>query len=270
MTSRSHVDDRAPPTPRRLSAFSIVAPLALASHGSAANCDAPEWHVGQTWTYRGYLAAPGPPGNFTTTTVLRVDSTSALLRTEEAWDEFGLFVTETLFSRPEFTIVASNTTVPNGQHYDSVYDPPLRLFSFPLAAGKTWQSPTDLGTHQYRVLPRTEVTTPAGAFDAFPVEQGNAPGIPFLPAWTLAIGTGRALMYYSGDVGQVVRYEAFDSQGEKLGEVAIPSPPGRPPSSPVYLALGVLVASVAAAAAVGLAVRSRRRRSSLPPEAPNR
>ena len=254
-----------------LAAVCIVAPIALADHGSAATGDAPEWHAVQTLTYRGYLLAPGPSDNFTTTlTVVRVDSTLALLRTEDAWDKFGLFVAETLFSLPEFTIVASNTTTSNGQHYDFVYDPPLRLFSFPLAAGNTWHSPTDLGTYQYRVLPRTEVTTPAGAFDAFPVEQGNAPGIPFLPAWTLAIGTGRALMYYSGDVGQVVRYEAFDSQGEKLGEVAITSPPGRPPSSPVYLALGVLVASVAAAAAVGLAVRSRRRRSSLPPEAPNR
>jgi hypothetical protein len=82
-----------------------VAPLALASHGSAATGDATEWHVGQTWTYRGSLAAPGPPGNVTTTpTVLRVDSTSALLRTEDAWDEFGRFVAETLFSLPEFTI----------------------------------------------------------------------------------------------------------------------------------------------------------------------
>jgi hypothetical protein len=252
-----------------LAVVSILAPLALANHGSAATGDAPEWLVGQTWTYRGYLAAPGPPGNFTTSlTVLRVDSTSALLRTEEAWDEFGLFVAETLFSLPEFTIVALNTTVPNGQHYDFVYDRPLRLFSFPLAAGNTWQSPTFLGTYQYRVLPRTEVTTPAGVFDAFPVEQENAPGIPFLPAWTLAVGAGRALVYYSGDVGQVVRYEAFDSQGEKLGEVAITSPPGRPASSSVYLALGVLVASVVTAAAVGLAVRRRRRRASPPPEAP--
>jgi hypothetical protein len=199
-----------------------------------------------------------------------VDSTSALLRTEDAWDEFGLFVAETLFSLPEFTIVASNTTVPNGRHYDFVYDRPLRLFSFPLAAGSAWQSPTFLGTYAYRVLPRTEVTTPAGAFDAFPVEQGNAPGIPFLPAWTLAVGTGRALVYYSGDVGQVVKYEAFDSQGEKLGEVAITSPPGRPVSSPAYLTVGILVASIVAAVTVGLVVRSRRRRSSPPPEAPNR
>jgi len=146
-----------------LAAASILAPLALAHHGSAATGDAPEWHVGQTWTYRGYLAAPGPAGNVTTTlTVVRVDSTSALLRTEEVWDEFGPFVAETLFSLPEFTIVASNTTVPNGQHYDSVYDPPLRLFSFPLAAENAWQSPTFLGTYEYRVLPRTEVTTPAG------------------------------------------------------------------------------------------------------------
>jgi len=153
-----------------LAAVSIVVPLALAPHGSAATGDAPEWHSGQTWTYRGSLAAPGPPGNVTTTlTVLRADSTSALLRTEEAWDEFGPFAAETLFSLPEFTIVASNTTASNGRHYDSVYDPPLRLFSFPLAAGNTWQSPTDLGTYQYRVPPRTEVTTPAGAFDAFPV-----------------------------------------------------------------------------------------------------
>jgi len=260
---------RAAPTPRHFAAVSILAPLPLAPHGSAATGDAPEWHAGQTWTYRGHLAAPGPPGNVTTTlTVLRVDSTSALLRTEDALDAFGLFVAEALFSLPEFTIVASNTSASNGQHYDLVYDPPLRLFSFSLAAGNTWQSPTFLGTYEYRVLPRTEVTTPAGAFDAFPVEQGNAPGIPFLPAWTLAVGTGRALVYYSGDVGQVVRYEAFDAQGEKLGEVAITSPPGRQASSPVYLALGVLVASVATAAAVGLAVRRRRRRASPPPEAP--
>src|SRR3990172_10821666 len=100
-----------------LLAFSIVAPLALASHGSAANCDAPEWHVGQTWTYRGHLAAPGPPGNVTTTlTVLRVDSTSALLRTEDALDAFGLFVAEALFSLPHFTILSSNTSASNGQH----------------------------------------------------------------------------------------------------------------------------------------------------------
>src|SRR3990172_12993937 len=110
---------RAAPTPRHFAAVSILAPLPLAPHGSAATGDAPEWHSGQTWTYRGSLAAPGPPGNVTTTlTVLRADSTSALLRTEEAWDEFGPFAAETLFSFPEFTIVASNTTVPNGQPYD--------------------------------------------------------------------------------------------------------------------------------------------------------
>ena len=197
-----------------------------------------------------------------------MESTSALLRTEDAWDEFGLFVAETLFSRPEFTIVASNTTAANGQHYDFVYNPPLRLFSFPLAAGNTWQSPTDLGTYRYRVLPRTEVTTPAGAFDAFPVEQENAPGIPLFPAWTLAVGTGRALVYDSGDVGQVVKYEAFGAQGEKLGEVAITSPPGRQASSPVDLAVGILAFSVAAATVVGLAVRRRKRRLSPPPEVP--
>jgi hypothetical protein len=37
-------------------------------------------------------------------------------------------------------------------------------------------------TYEYRVLPRTEVTTAAGVFDAFPVERGNARGILFLPA----------------------------------------------------------------------------------------
>ena len=44
-----------------LAAVCIVAPIALADHGSAATGDAPEWHAVQTLTYRGYLAAPAPP-----------------------------------------------------------------------------------------------------------------------------------------------------------------------------------------------------------------
>ncbi|MEK6852136.1 MAG: hypothetical protein AABY30_06325, partial [Candidatus Thermoplasmatota archaeon] len=102
-----------------------------------------------------------------------------------------------------------------------------------------------------------EVVTPAGAFDAVPVEQENAPGIPFFTEWTIAVGFGRALMQYSADVGHLIKYEAFGQSGNKIGEVVMTSPAGRQPSSTGW---ALAVAAVSLAAAVAILVLLRRRK----------
>lgn len=231
----------------------MTSPLVSASPGMP-----PIWRIGQTWAYQGHYAGPGPAGNFSTAlSVVAMDAFSAVLRTEDSW-EFGVVVAETVVSLSDFSIAASNVTLPGGQHSDQVYTPPLLLFSFPLSEGKTWESPTSYGTYSYRVLPLTQVTTSAGVFDAFPVEQQGAPGIPLIPEWTIANGTGRALVYYAGDVGQIVKYESFDSQGDRLGVVEITSPAGRTPGSPSFLLAALVTGVLIAAVAIGWTIRKRR------------
>jgi hypothetical protein len=141
-----------------------------------------------------------------------------------------------------------------------LFDPPLLLFSFPLSSGKSWESSTTTGTYAYRAESPIQLATAGGLYEVVPVTQSNAPGIPFLSVWSLAVGSGRAVIYYSGDVGQIVKHEAFDTQGAKLGEVALVSPQELRPFPSFVLPMAIVSASSIGAAVVVSLIRRRGKR----------
>lgn len=203
---------------------------------SASIGTAPTWSLGQRWAFKGTLWAPGPREDFTATvTVDELGKGNARVRAEIVYG-FGTVVEDTLVALPSFAVLSISASFPRGTHWEFRYDPPLRLFSFPLSAGRHWDSASNF-TYSYRVLPPTALRTPAGVFDVFPVEQ-NAMGIPFITQQLIVPGLGRAVVYYSDRVGQIVRYEAFEKAGGLVAEFSLISPPAPPraeaPASPLW------------------------------------
>ena len=190
------------------------------------------WSLGERWSYAGTVWGPGPPENFTAkVTVIELSAADARIRAEISYG-FGTVVQDTLVALPSFRVVAFNSSFPSGIRFRFEYGPPLELFSFPLTAGKTWSSASNF-TYSYRTLPLAKVSTPAGIFDAFPVEQ-SAMGIPFITLELIVPGLGHAVMYYASDVGQMVRYEAFDLRNALVAEFSITEfmiPSGSAPSA---------------------------------------
>lgn len=205
-------------------ALAVLALVSLAPVGGSAEApagDSPVWSLGEQWGYEGVVWGPGPRENFTASvTVIALSEVEARLRAEISYG-FGTVVQDTLVALPSFRVMRFNSSFPSGIHHEFVYGSPLELFSFPLSAGKTWSSVSDF-TYSYVTLDLTEVATPAGVFEAYPVLQ-SAMGIPFLTLELIVPGLGYAVMYYAASVGQIVRYEAFDHMDALVAEFSITS-----------------------------------------------
>ena len=233
---------------------------------SARTGGSPVWTVGEEWTYRGYYLDPGVRWDFTVAVkVAALSNNSALVEANHTFSS-GWMLQRTLFRWPSLGVVCSNATFSNGRRSDLCYTPPLEWLNFTLQAGKAWNVSTSPGGlevwgYRYAVLPETSVETPAGTTSAFPVTQ-TAMGIPMITVKNVLPGQGTARTYFSGDVGNLVFYEAFDQGGAKVAEATLTSPalPRRAnPALPVFITVGAIAVAIAAVVGLGLFVALRRR-----------
>ena len=254
-----------------------MALLASGPSVSATTGGAPVWAVGELWTYQGYYLDPGVREDFTLALrVVALTSTSTIVEANHTF-RFGWMLQRTLFRWPSLDVVCSNQTFSSGQRSSLCYSPPLEWLNFTLHAGKSWNVSTSTGDlsvwgYRYTVLPETVVATPAGIASVFPVTQ-SAMGIPMIAVKNVLPGQGTARMYYSGDAGTIVFYEAFDQGGAKVAEASLTSPsfPSPPPVpiAPVVVAAIVIVAIAVVGATLFVTIRRRRLRPPpVPPAAP--
>jgi len=257
--------------------------LSVVPPGTSAQspADAPVWALGQRWSYEGTVWGPGPREDFTANvSVIAMSSEEARVRAAISYG-FGIVVQETLVALPTLRVLAFDASFPSGIRHRFDYDPPLELLSFPLSAGKAWSSVSNF-TYSYSTRPLMRVSTPAGAFDAYPVEQ-DAMGIPIITLELILPGLGHAVLYYAADVGQIVRYEAFSRVGTLVAEFAItefssPSVPSRsaidPAVNPAIGVVALLLAGASAASTVQILrtvdpTQGRRRRATEADPAPS-
>ena len=249
----------------------LVALVVSVPSASGATGGAPVWSVGESWTYRGYSIDASVREDFTVNvSVVALTDTLAVVDSNHTFS-FGWMLQRTVFQWPSLAIVCSNMTFSSGQRSDLCFSPPLEWLNFTLQAGKMWNASTSpdgstLWGYRYVVLAETSVATPAGIATAFPVTQ-SAMGTPIIGVKNIQPGQGTARMYYSGEVGNLVFYEAFDRGGAKVAEASLTSPAlprHENPALPVFIVVGVV--AVAIGAVVGLTVfLTLRRRRARPP-----
>lgn len=99
----------------------------------ATEVPAPQWRVGDSWTFRRTDGYNGVPRGVLTRTVESVDQNGIRFVTT---NEAGSVLDEALFESPGIEI--SGTLSEDGP-VKGVFTPPLRMVDYPLASGKQWR-----------------------------------------------------------------------------------------------------------------------------------
>jgi len=209
----------------------LVVAILIVLFGATSGSSQPIVRVGDTWTYEGIAHLNNKDVTFVETRrVLSVDyvegKRSYLIKATSTWQEEG---TVKLRYTDEWSLAGRDVVkgVPPSQYIESfVYQPALKMYSFPLTTGKewwtssntsyTWSDPSnpnrtrigrDQQTFLIKVTGEKDVQTSLGTFKAYVIEYRYRPAVP---------GAGTYLWYqykFVESLGANVEEITYDPQG---------------------------------------------------------
>ena len=252
--------------------FLVAAVLGAAGRVAGAQ-NRPTWTTGDAWTYT------GTEGTTTLTNVQTVaERTTVTLgsTTYAVWHAVQTltatsggtsftFTVNSWVQDSDLGVARTETQVIFLGNVTTTYEPPQSAAVFPLTVGATWTKTTletittSLGsssstvTYTGRVTEERQITVPAGTFTAAAVRSPES-------------GNPYTLVWYSETVGNAVRTEEYDVNGNLGGSLSLSTYRYQGPTNALTLILlGVVgvIALIAIAAAVSL--RRRHMRMPYPP-----